>query len=101
MRYDKRIYFIRKSQEEYDPIKGEWVGGATYAVPKMANVTDLGSERSVTLFGSVMEQALVVRLLNRYREPFDTVRIDGTHYSVIKDLNLRRKQTLIVKEVDV
>ena len=35
MRYDKRIYFIRKSQEEYDPIKGEWVGGATYAVPKM------------------------------------------------------------------
>ena len=43
MRYDKRIYFIRKSQEEYDPIKGEWVGGATYAIPKMANVTDLGS----------------------------------------------------------
>ena len=101
MRYDKRIYFIRKSQEEYDPIKGEWVGGVTYAVPKFANVTDLGSERSVTLFGSIMEQALVVRLLNRYREPFDTVRIDGTHYSVIKDLKLRHKHTLIVKEVEV
>ena len=101
MRYDKRIYFVRKSQEEYDPIKGEWVGGATVATPKMANVTDLGSERSVAIFGSVMEDALTVRLLNRYREPFDTVRIDGTHYSVIKDLNLRRKQTLIVKEVDV
>ena len=43
MRYDKRIYFIRKSQEEYDPIKGEWVGGITDAVPKFANVTDLGS----------------------------------------------------------
>ena len=28
MRYDKRIHFIRKGQEEYDPIKGEWVGGA-------------------------------------------------------------------------
>ena len=40
MRYDKRIYFVRKSQEEYDPSKGEWIGGATYAVPKMANVTD-------------------------------------------------------------
>ena len=101
MRYDKRIYFIRKSQEEYDPIKGEWVGGATYAVPKMANVTDLGSERSVAMFGNVMEDALTVRLLNRYREPFDTVRIDGTHYSVIKDLKLRHKQTLIVKEVEV
>ena len=101
MRYDKRIYFIRKSQEEYDPIKGEWVGGATYAVPKMANVTDLGSERSVAMFGNVMEDALTVRLLNRYSEPFDTVRIDGTHYSVIKDLKLRHKQTLIVKEVDV
>ena len=101
MRYDKRIYFIRKSQEEYDPIKGEWVGGATYAVPKMANVTDLGSERSVAMFGNVMEDALTVRLLSRYIEPFDTVRIDGTHYSVIKDLKLRHKQTLIVKEVDV
>ena len=101
MRYDKRIYFIRKSQEEYDPIKGEWVGGATYAVPKMANVTDLGSERSVAMFGNVMEDALTVRLLNRYREPFDTIRIDNVHYSVIKDLKLRCKQTLIVKEVDV
>lgn len=101
MRYDKRIYFIRKSQEEYDPIKGEWVGGATYAIPKMANVTDLGSERSVAMFGNVMEDALTVRLLNRYREPFDTVRIDGTHYSVIKDLKLRHKHTLIVKEVEV
>lgn len=101
MRYDKRIYFIRKLQEEYDPIKGEWVGGGTYALPKYANVTDLGSERSVALFGNVMENALTVRLLNRYKEPFDTIRIDGTHYSVIKDLNLRRKHTLIVKEVDV
>ena len=101
MRYDKQIYFVRNSEEEYDPIKGEWVGGATYAVPKMANVTDLGSERSVAMFGNVMEDALTVRLLNRYREPFDTIRIDDVHYSVIKDLNLRRKQTLIVKEVDV
>ena len=101
MRYDKRIYFVRKSQEEYDPIKGEWIGGVTYAVPKFANVTDLGSERSMTLFGSVMEQALVVRLLNRHREPFDTIRIGDVHYKLIKDLNLRHKQTLIVKEVDV
>lgn len=101
MRYDKRIYFIRKSQEEYDPIKGEWVGGVTYAAPKFANVTDLGSERSVAMFGNVMEDALTVRLLNRYREPFDTIRIDDVHYSVIKDLKLRHKHTLIVKEVDV
>ena len=101
MRYDKRVYFVRKTQEEYDPIKGEWVGGVTDEVPKFANVTDLGSERSIAMFGNVMEDALTVRLLNRYREPFDTVRIDGTHYSVIKDLKLRRKQTLIVKEVDV
>ena len=101
MRYDKRIYFIRKSQEEYDPVKGEWVGGATYAVPKMANVTDLGSERSVAMFGDVMEDALTVRLLNRYREPFDAIRIDNVHYSVIKDVKLRRKHTLIVKEVEV
>ena len=101
MRYDKRIYFVRKSEEEYDPILGEWVGGATDEVPKLANVTDLGSERSVTLFGNVMENALTVRLLNRYREPFDTIRIGDVHYSVIKDLKLRHKQTLIVKEVEV
>ena len=101
MRYDKRIYFVRKTQEEYDPIKGEWVGGVTDEVPKFANVTDLGSERSIAMFGNVMEDALTVRLLNRYREPFDTIRIDDVHYSVIKDLKLRHKQTLIVKEVDV
>ena len=101
MRYDKRIHFIRRGQEEYDPIKGEWVGGGTYALPKYANVTDLGSERSVALFGNVMENAKVVRLLNRYTQPFDQIRIDSTYYSVIKDLNLRRKHTLIVKEVDV
>ena len=101
MRYDKQIYFVRNSEEEYDPILGGWVGGATYAIPKMANVTDLGSERSVAIFGNVMEDALTVRLLNRYREPFDTIRIDNVHYSVIKDLKLRRKHTLIVKEVEV
>ena len=53
------------------------------------------------MFGNVMEDALTVRLLNRYREPFDTIRIDNVHYSVIKDLKLRHKHTLIVKEVDV
>lgn len=101
MRYDKRIHFIRKGQEEYDPLKGEWVGGATVATPKMANVTDLGSERSVTIFGNIMENAKVIRFLNRQTDAFDTIRIDDVHYSLIKDLNLRRKQTLIVKEVVV
>lgn len=99
MRYDTTIKFITETEGYYDFDLGEHVEGRTTEDVVKANVTDLGTERSVTIFGDVKENAKVIRLLRHYDKPFQSVFVGTTKYQVIKTLDLRQKQTLIVQEV--
>ena len=99
MRYDQTIIFIHETDGYYDFDLGEHVSGIVTQTPMKANVTDLGAEMSVKLFGSIKEGALVVRLLRHYTQPYDYLMIDGVSYELLKEQKLRHKHTLIVREV--
>lgn len=99
MRYDTPITFVKQTGSYYDFETGETVDGQPHYYYELANVTDLGTQRSVAIFGDIKENAKVIRLLNQYTGGFDTIEIEDVVYKVIKTLDLRRKQTLIAQEV--
>ena len=99
MRYDIPVVFVKQTEGHYDYDLGEHVDGQREESVLLANVTDLGTERTVTIFGHVKENARVVRLLRRYESKFDYIEIEGISYTVLKPQDLRHKQTLIVQEV--
>lgn len=99
MRYDIPVVFVKQTEGHYDYDLGEYVEGQREETAALANVTDLGSERSVNIFGDVKESARVVRLLGHYEGKFDHIEIEGVPYTVLKTQNLRHKQSLIVQEV--
>lgn len=99
MRYDIPVVFVKQTEGHYDYDLGEHVDGQRQETAMLANVTDLGSERTVNIFGDVKESARVVRLLGRYEDKFDQIEIEGVPYTVMKIQNLRHKQSLIVQEV--
>ena len=58
MRFTDEIIFVKRSSDsKYDPDLGEWVEGKPERTRTEANVTDIGTDRSVTIFGSVEEGA--------------------------------------------
>lgn len=62
MRFTDEIIFVKRSSDsKYDPDLGEWVEGKPERTRTEANVTDIGTDRSVTIFGSVEEGAKVIR----------------------------------------
>ena len=99
MRYDIPVVFVKQTEGHYDYDLGEYVDGQREETAMLANVTDLGTERTVNIFGDVKENARVVRLMERYEGKFDYIEIEGIPYTVLKTQNLRHKQTLIVQEV--
>lgn len=99
MRYDTPVIFTHESESYYDFDLGERVPGQFVTDKVMGNVTDLGTEMSVKVFGSIKENALVVRLLRHYTQPFDYLVINGRTYTLLKSQKLRQKHTLIIQEV--
>ena len=99
MRYDTPVTFVKQTDGHYDYDLGEHVDGQREETVLLANVTDLGTERTVNIFGDVKENARVVRLMGRYEVDFDLIEIEGVPYTILKTQNLRYKQTLIVQEV--
>ncbi|PCS10403.1 hypothetical protein RU90_GL001324 [Lactococcus lactis subsp. hordniae] len=65
----------------------------------MANITDLGTERSKVLFGDVKQGAKVVRLLRPYLKNWDFVLIGNDKYKIVTGRQLRLKNTFILQEV--
>ena len=99
MRYDVPVVFVKQTEGHYDYDLGEHVEGKREEIVMLANVTDLGTERTVNIFGDVKENAMVIRLMGHYEVKFDHIEIEGISYTVLKTQNLRHKQTFIVQEV--
>jgi len=98
MTYADRVVFVKEDNGKYDPVSGEHDPPDIKETGQYANVTDLGTDRSVALFGSVKEGSKVIRLLKQHKEQWDHVMIDGTAYNFVTERRSRRRHTIIVKE---
>lgn len=99
MRYLDKVVFIKKMDSYYDPELGEHVDGELKETILDCNVTDLGSERSVALFGDVQEKSKVIRLQPMQSLPtFDYLMFNDISYKLSKNVNPQDRKTLIVKE---
>lgn len=101
MRYTDEITFVKESSEShYDPNLGEYVEGEPFKTITTANVTDLGTERSVKLFGDIRQGALVIRTMPLFSLPeFDHIEIDGKTFKETTARNPSGRHSLIVQEV--
>lgn len=99
MRYLDKVVFIKKMDSYYDPELGEHVDGELKETILDCNVTDLGSERSVALFGDVQEKSKVIRLQPLNDVPtFDYLMFNDISYKLSKNVNPQDRKTMIVKE---
>ncbi|WP_368250913.1 hypothetical protein [Enterococcus sp. 2201sp1_2201st1_B8_2201SCRN_220225] len=103
MRYDTEILFIKDgSSSHYDPDLGEWVEDEPIVTATTANVTDLGTDRSVTLFGSIKQGAKVIRTQSLFLIPdWDIIDIGDKSYQLTTARQPLDRNSLIVEEVSV
>lgn len=99
MRYNEPVVFIKETEGKYNPDTGVYDESLKTKDSKRANVTDLGTDRSVKLFGDIKEGAKVVRLLRPYNKVWDYLIIDGLTYEITKHHDLRLRSGFIVQEV--
>lgn len=103
MRYTDEITFVKESSEShYDPESGEWINGEPVQTSALVNVTDLGTDRSVKVFGDIRQGAKVIRTMPLFSLPeFDHIEIDGKTFRETTARNPSGRHSLIVQEVAV
>lgn len=101
MRYDTEVLFIKNGEgSHYDPDFGEWIDDEPTITATNANVTDLGTNRSVALFGSIKQGAVVIRTQPLFIIPkWDDIEIDGKSYQLTTARRPLDRNSLIVEEV--
>ena len=98
MRFDDVVYFCKESEPKMNKNSGDYEVGQTEKQEVFANVTNLGLEQVMTMFGSLDVDAKTVRIQEKYDAPFDYIEIEGVSYRVQTSRLYRGKQTFIVKE---
>ena len=101
MRYDTKVLFIKNGEgSHYDPDFGEWIEDEPTVTATDANVTDLGTDRSVALFGSIKQGAVVIRTQPSFIIPkWDTIEISDKSYQLTTTRQPLDRNSLIVEEV--
>lgn len=103
MRLINEITFVKTSAEtRYDPDLGEWIEAEPIKTVMVATVTDLGTTRSVEIFGDIKQGAKVIRLMPLFDLPkFDYIEFNGKRWKLVTHRTPSMRNTLIVKEVVV
>lgn len=101
MRYDTKVLFIKNGEgSHYDPNLGEWIENEPTVTVADANVTDLGTNRSVALFGDIKQGAVVVRTQPLFLVPeWDSIEINGKSYKQTTSRKPLERNSFIVEEV--
>ena len=103
MRLTNEVKFYNQTERHYNPNTSQYEGGEMLVDTVMANVTDVGTNRSVELFGKYDANSKVVRLI----EPIDkvwsylTIDDDSTRYVLQTTRQPLKNTTLIVGERNV
>ena len=100
MIFDHKVYFYNKSARKYNPPTHQYDGDPKLIDSMVANVTDVGTNRSVQLFGNYNENSKVVRTVKEPPANWDYGMIDNHDPKLV--LQTSRKPlkyfTLIVGE---
>ena len=96
MRYDQEIVFVAEGTRTYDEVTGDYINMPAEKIIRSAHVSDMGLEQMNLLYGTVVEQAKVVRIQGAGPVDFDHIEIDGDSYSVTLMRRLRHETTFQV-----
>ncbi|HFC9134924.1 TPA: hypothetical protein QFC14_002527 [Enterococcus faecium] len=101
MRFTDEIIFVKRSSDsKYDPDVGEWVEGKPERTRTEANVTDIGTDRSVTIFGDIRQGAKVIRTMPLFVVPeYDRILYEGKTYKDVTTRTPTLRNSIIVQEV--
>lgn len=100
MMYLHDVDFINQSDGGYDADLGEHIEPVNDSKIIACNVTDLGSERSIKLFGDVKERSIVVRVPKLIKLPQHAyIEFNDKKYTLIREIYPHDRTTLIFKEV--
>lgn len=101
MRYNQSIVFVEESSNShYDSELGEWVECEPKRIETAANVTDLGTDRSITIFGTIKQGAKVIRTQPLFSVPkWDYIEYLGKTYQLVTERVPNHRHSLIVEEV--
>ena len=69
MRFNHEVKFYNTGKRRYNPKTSQYEGGDEMVADRMADITDVGTTRSVQLFGSIVQGVKELRLV----EPVDSV----------------------------
>ncbi|WP_333603540.1 hypothetical protein [Lactobacillus acetotolerans] len=87
--------------DEYNPDTGEYGGGSDNPVlTKMANVTDVGTDKTVQIFGNYKQKSKTIRFIQPINVKWDYLTIDESRvkYALQIDRKPLKNATLIVGE---
>lgn len=101
MRLINEITFVKTSAEtRYDPDLGEWIEAEPIKTVTTATVTDLGTTRSVEIFGDIKQGAKVIRLMPLFDlHDYDWIEFGGKKWELVTERAPDKFRTLIVREV--
>lgn len=103
MRLNSEVKFYDQTKQHYNPDTSQYEGGETLVATVMANVTDIGTNRSNELFGKLDANSKVVRMIEpvKFVWSYLTIDDDPTHYVQQTDRRPLKNATLIVGETNV
>ena len=74
---DHKVYFYSKAKKKYNPHTSKYEGETKLVDSMPANVTDVGTNRSVQLFGNYNQNSKVVRTVKEPPTNWDYLMIDN------------------------
>ena len=97
MRYDRKVYFVKRIPGDYDPKTGNYTD-KEHTFPVWATVMDTGTDMLNLLYDRIPQGSKTLHVMGHWKHP-DLIRIDGKTYKIDLTRKLRTKQTFIVSEV--
>ena len=97
---DSIVKFYSSSDRRYNPHTSKYEGEERLVNELVANVTDIGTDRSVQVLGNLNANSKVIRTYNEPPAKWDYVQIDGhvTKYRLQTSRKPQKMYTLIVGE---
>lgn len=103
MRYLDEVTFIKESSDSYyDPDLSEWIEKEPTRTIYCANITDIGTDRSVKVFGDIKQGAKVMRMMPLFVMPmYDYVEFSNKKWALTTYRNPSERNTFILQEVNL